>query len=247
MAKMTLLEMTQDILNDLDSDDVNDITDTVESEQVAQVLKSTYYAIVDEFQLPSKRILFKMDATTSATPTKMTIPDGIISIDQISYKISTTADPTVRYSSVEYIEPDDMLNLMYQRNADSSNVDVITDGIDYFVLNDAFPTYWTSFDDDSIIFDSYNSDEDSFLQQSKTTCYGESTGSWTHTNAAIPDLPENLFSLLLSEAKSRCFLNFKQLPNSKEEQYARRQRIAARKNKWKTNGGIKTNNYGRNV
>jgi hypothetical protein len=47
MAKMTLLEMTQDILSDMDSDEVNSINDSVESLQVAQIIKTTYFNIVN--------------------------------------------------------------------------------------------------------------------------------------------------------------------------------------------------------
>jgi hypothetical protein len=41
MAKMTLLEIVQDILSDMDSDEVNSINDSVESLQLAQMIKST--------------------------------------------------------------------------------------------------------------------------------------------------------------------------------------------------------------
>ena len=46
MAKMTLLEITQDIMSDMDSDNVNSINDSVEALQVAQVVKTTYYNII---------------------------------------------------------------------------------------------------------------------------------------------------------------------------------------------------------
>ncbi len=36
MAKMTLLEIVQDIMSDMDSDEVSSINDSVESLQVAQ-------------------------------------------------------------------------------------------------------------------------------------------------------------------------------------------------------------------
>ena len=45
MAKMTLLEMTQNILSAMDSDAVNSIGDTVESLQVADVIVETYYEL----------------------------------------------------------------------------------------------------------------------------------------------------------------------------------------------------------
>lgn len=46
MAKMNLLELVQDILNDLNADNVNSIDDTIESQQVAQIVKSTYFALM---------------------------------------------------------------------------------------------------------------------------------------------------------------------------------------------------------
>ena len=42
MPKMSLLEMTQDILSDMDSDEVNSINDSVESLQVLGIIKNTY-------------------------------------------------------------------------------------------------------------------------------------------------------------------------------------------------------------
>ena len=40
--KMTLIELVQDVLNDLDSDEVNHIDDTIEAQQVAQIIKTSY-------------------------------------------------------------------------------------------------------------------------------------------------------------------------------------------------------------
>jgi len=40
--KLTLLEIVQDIMNDMDGDEVNAISDTIESQQVAQIVKTTY-------------------------------------------------------------------------------------------------------------------------------------------------------------------------------------------------------------
>ena len=53
--KMNLLEITQDILNDMDGDEVNSIDDTFESAQIAQIIKSTYYAIISNRNWPHTR------------------------------------------------------------------------------------------------------------------------------------------------------------------------------------------------
>ena len=43
MPKLTLLNMTQNILSEMDSDEVNGIADTVESTQVAHIIETMYY------------------------------------------------------------------------------------------------------------------------------------------------------------------------------------------------------------
>ncbi len=43
MAKMTLLEVVQEILSDMNSDNVNSINDTIEAQQVVQIAKRTYF------------------------------------------------------------------------------------------------------------------------------------------------------------------------------------------------------------
>ena len=65
MAKMNLLAMTQDILSDMDSDEVNSITESVEALQVAQIIKTTYYNIIDGKDYAFLYELFQMDASGS--------------------------------------------------------------------------------------------------------------------------------------------------------------------------------------
>ena len=43
--KQTLLQMTQSILSDMDSEAVNSISDTVEAQQIASVIEDTFYNI----------------------------------------------------------------------------------------------------------------------------------------------------------------------------------------------------------
>lgn len=248
MPKMTLLDMTQDILSDLTSDNVNSISDTVESEQVAQIIKTTYFAMIDEYHLPAKRSLFKLDATGTSTPTQMTIPANVESVDWIRYNKETVDATDAAYADVIYLTPEEFTAYCDQRSESADNITLYTiGGVDMLIRTDAAPTYYTSFDDQTIVMDSFDSDVDTNLQQSKTKCYGLINATWTHTDSAYPDLPLNMFSLLLSEAKSKAFYLLKQTANQKEEQGARRQRIALRKAKTKTKegGGIPTPNYGR--
>ena len=79
---MTLLEIVQDILNDMDSDPVNSINDTVEALQIAQTVKTTYNNIIDGRDWPWQYELFQFDALSStAKPNYLKIPDTIISLE----------------------------------------------------------------------------------------------------------------------------------------------------------------------
>lgn len=245
MPKMTLLDMTQNILSALDSDNVNSITDTEEAEQVAEVIKETYFAMIDELHLPASGTTFQLEATSASTPMKMKIPDIIEKLEWVRYNHETVDDTDADYKRIHYLSPDDFMEHISNRAESADNITLYSDGVDFLIRTDAHPQFYTSFDDVYLYFDSYNSAEEANLQASKSMCYGLTNSSWTHTDLAIPNLPVNLFSLLLAESKSQCFLNLKQMPNQKEEQKARRQRIAIRKSKWKTDGGIKTPNYGR--
>lgn len=246
MPRWTLLEMTNNILSAMDSDEVNNVTDTVESEQVAEVVKETYFAMLDEMNLPNAEELFQLEATSSSTPTKMKIPDTVHEVFWIKYNVDNTSGGTqAAYRDITYLSPKDFLDHIMLRNQTSSNVTKITDTVDLLVITDAMPTYWTSFDNEYVVFDSYHSTYDSNLQASKTQCHGLKEPTWTVSNDFVPDLPTNMFTLLIAESKSTSFFNFKQVSNGKSEQIARRQRVSSRKNKWRQNGGIQTINYGR--
>lgn len=86
MTKLTLLQMTQDILSNLSSDEVNSISDTVESMQVATIIKQKYYDIVARGDLPEHNQLFQLNPSlTNLEPVLMFVPDGVGRIEYIKY------------------------------------------------------------------------------------------------------------------------------------------------------------------
>lgn len=91
--KMTLLEMTQNILSALNSDQVNSISDTVESQQVAEAIKTTYMNMLGRYELPEHNQLFQLQTTDNlSTPCIMTFPDGVSRVEWIKYFDSNPAD-----------------------------------------------------------------------------------------------------------------------------------------------------------
>lgn len=247
--KMTLLEIVQDILNDLDSDEVNSIDDTFEAQQVAQIVKSTYFAMMSNRNWPHMKKGISLEASgDDAYPTHMKLSDNVKELLFINYNKAKDGETKRRYEKVSWCEPDDFLRMSNQRDSDESNIDIITDysGIELLIRNDLAPRYFTSFDDSWLVFDSYDSAVDDTLQESKIQAQGYVIPGWEPVDDFIPQLPDEAFTLLLEEAKSRASLKLKQVQDIKAEQEATRQnRWLARKD-WRVHGGIQYPNYGRN-
>jgi hypothetical protein len=222
MPKLTLLDMTQNILSAMDSDPVNSIDDTVEAIQVADLVKEAYFELMSQREWPFLRQLSALDGLGDTNnPTKMSMPSLVNKLYWVKYNKKT----------IEWMEPETFKNMIDQRVAQAS---VINSG--GYVIN-ADPTYWTSYDDSTIVFDGYEIAVDATLQTSKCVIYCLISPSWTHVDTFIPNLPEKFFPTLLSEAKSSAFVNLKQQANPREERRAQRGRVTMLNAVWKNNQG----------
>ncbi len=246
--KRNLLDMVQEILSDMDSDEVNSIDDTIESEQVATILKSTFFAMMANRDWPHTRQTIQISAIGDSTkPTHMKLQDGIKSICFINYNKVQFGDTRKKYEKIKYLEPDQFIFKTNLENSDSEEVSIVTDfgGIELLVRNDRAPTYYTSFDDEHIVFDSYDSQVDSTLREAKVQAQAYVTPSWSSVDNFIPDLPEMAFPALVEEAKSRAALKLKQVVDQKAEQEAARQNRWLSRNARRVHAGIKYPSYGR--
>lgn len=245
---MTLLDIVQDILSDMDSDEVNSISDTQESLQVAQIVKSSYYNIIDGKDFPFLYELFQLDTSgTVAKPTHMNLPDSVADLKWIKYNNKKATDTNDKYTKVTYKRPEDFLDITDARISDDSKVLIVTDasGIKVNVFNERGPTCFTSFDDEVLVFDAWDSAKETNLQNSQTQAYGKLSVTWSVTDTFVPDLPVQMFSYLLNEAKSACFLTLKQMQNAKVEQQSLSQKRRMSQDAWKIENGITYGNYGR--
>jgi hypothetical protein len=249
MAKMTLIEIVQDILSDMNDDEVNSISDTIESLQVAQIVKSVYFEMMANKNWPHLRTLDTLEASGDNTkPTHMKLPELVKELEWIEYNCRKSTTPTrSEYKQIKMVSPDDFLRRTGQYITTNTDVDEITDysGVKFSIKNDEHPTFCTSFDDDYIVFNSYDSSLDTTLQEAHTRCSVYVEPSWSMVDNHTPDLPSEAFPALLAEAKSTAFNRIKQAPDGKAEQQAVRQRSWLSRKSWRANGGIKLPTYGR--
>jgi hypothetical protein len=250
MAKLTVLEMVQDILSDMDSDEVNSIDDTTEAMQVARIIRTTYNEIIDGVdEWPHLNTLVALDASGDVTkPTHMKLPESLQGLGWIKYNKKKSGDTREKYADVGFMDSKEFVDYTNQRVSSDTDVTAVTDfsGVVFYIKNDVAPTYWTTFDDEWIVFDAYDSAVDSTLQSSKVQAEGPRDTTLTLTDTAIPDLPAKAFSYLLSESKSVAFNTLKQSANPKEEQRSRRQRYRlAAGGKSRTGDKVEFKGYGR--
>jgi hypothetical protein len=189
--------------------------------------------------LPTAEELFTLTALADVTmPTHMQIPNNVYELGWIKYDQKTDAlDTRIRYGEIWYLEPEDFFMRVSTRNSDDSNQQVVEDptNIKLIIQTDQNPTYWTSFDGEFVVFDSFDNTISTTIEVSKVVVHGRVGKTWTHTDTAQPDIPEHLEPTLLAISEERSFAWVKQAENSVTTDNARRFRIHGKSDKDRIN------------
>lgn len=235
--KQTLLELTQAVMSSMDSDEVNSINDTVESQQVATLIKNVYFDIIYRADLPEHYSIINLEASGDNTkPTLMTVPQDVAKVLNVHYDTrNTDADP-VNMSLLTFLPIEDFLTYVYQFDVDADNVDSFTltnnaNTFTFYYYNDTAPQFYTTFDDSTVIFDAYNASIETTLQKNKTSCIARLIIPFTMSDTFIPGLDAEQFPLLLNEAKSLAWVEIKQSQHPIAERNSRRAWVHLQKHK----------------
>lgn len=229
MSSYTLLDYTQQILSSLDSETVNSYSDTVESIQVANIIKTVYNDIQARVDLPEHYTLFELTASTDTDqPVLMTRPDDVLNIEWVQYNKVVDGDTDPLFQSVTYLPLMEFLRRADSLKVSEDEVESFDytqtngDTLTFLYRNDVAPTYFTTFDDHVLIFDSYDSEVDTTLQKTKTRCYGKKDQEFILSDSYVPFLDRDLSTLLLNEAKVLAFTELKQVGHDVARQWAMR-------------------------
>jgi hypothetical protein len=230
----------------MDSEAVNSISDSVEAQQVASVIEDTYYNIISNRDIPElKRIITLTSLSDSTRPTHFKYPDNVKQLEQVRYNTALTTGIT--YTTIPYIDPLDFVSRQ-STNVDATAIIQVPDVDSSAVLlirNDVMPSYYTSFDDEHIVFNSYVASVENTLQASKTMAYGTVYPTFSITDSFEPHLDDNMMPYLLAESKSVCFSLFKSGSDPKVEQAARRLKSYVQNDMYRTKQANKRPHYGR--
>jgi len=243
--RKTLLEIVQDILTTMGSEPVNSISDTIEAEDVASLCERVYYETLIFHEVPDTKGLLKITAASdSEYPTHLIYPPSVNSIEHVWYDKSTNS--TFEYGEVCYVEPLEFLRRTDTVQENYVNVKDKLGTTNLRIRTDKMPDFYTSFDNDWIVMDSYLSTVDDTIQEHKTRSYGAKYPDFNKfSDTAYPDMSEALFPYYIAECTSRAMDQFKGGTTQKIEQAARRQSAQVRNAKVKTNQPNVRNFYGR--
>ena len=248
--KYTLLDLTQSVLSSMDSDEINSINDTVESQQVVEIIKTVYDDIISRGDLTTNKTLFNLAPSADLTkPTLMYKPQNIDKIHWLKYDCRLNGETAPAWAEMSYLPTETFIEFTHSYNPDETDVDTFNILVDGFVLtftykNNTAPKYYTTFNDNTVLFDAYDSAIDSTLQSIKSLGYGTKATEFVKTDEFVPNLQPQQFALLLNEAKSLAWVELKQTQHAKAEQSARRNWIHLQKTRKNVPSDSKFSNAG---
>lgn len=227
----TLLEIVQDILSEMISDDVTSINDTDESLTVAKFVRTVYKEMAATMDLPEDSLLFNLTETSVDTPTVMLKPTDMRTVDWVRYEKSTEINSDLMYVPLTYVPVKQFLDIIYGLTESDDNTLAFdyTTGTQTFSLlyrNDKHPEVYTTFDDETLLFDSFYSPMDTFLRSSKTVCSGRQIQTFDLDDTFVPPLQEGHFPLLIAEVRKRAFDFLKDRIPDTANRAARQQRVS---------------------
>lgn len=339
MTTFTVLQMTQNILSRLQSDEVNSISDSPESLAVANIIQQKYYDIASRGDLPEHTQLFQLNPSGDPTkPVQMFVPAHSVKIHWLKYFDTSIGDsqqvdqfgsyqhdlnldivPTTSWNSTsttsnsiglgtktftlasntlpiatgsgvmavsgtnnmfgtvisyigfvltmnvvstggsgtfnswvlfnsnnnavagyKYIRILDVERFLDMVNRlDPTETDVqsytFTDSgnfnFNFYYRTNRQPKYCCIISNNFILFDSFDSTQENTLQASKTLAYGQIVPPFSLSDNFTPDIDDQDFSLLISEATSQAFFELRQQPNPAAERELKRQWSAVQRNK----------------
>jgi hypothetical protein len=163
-------------------------------------------------------------------PTHFYLPEGAIELDWLKYNTKVLVGDKDALRDVAYKSPKEFMQTLDARDSSATYVTVVEDdsAIDFNIYNDRVPSYYTSFDNETVILDAFIATLEDTLQASKTQAY-----------------PTQSFSYLLNEAKATCFLRIKEMADGKAEQHSVTQRRRQSQDSWRVADTVQYVSYGR--
>ena len=193
--KLTLLELVQDMLVATDSENVSSVGETEDAGMCVNIANREFEKLISKFRWRHTRAFSKLEVTSIKN--EMTLATNAVAID-----------PTVVYYADErvyWMEPERFLAYTITRLTSESN---ITESNNVKVYTNRNPQYYTSFDDFTLVFDSYPNDSGLLKASTDVIVYTQPT-SRLSADGDYFDLPAIAFSALAQRCIAKAVLEIK--------------------------------------
>lgn len=208
--KYTLLSLVQEYQDRTSGFAVDSIFDSDETQQVATIAEAVFY----DLETKNREAEFTNDLILATSSGDVTKPNYL----QLPSKLYRVHDSKLhylvdgKYKQLMYLKPDDFLSLVSDTEAD--NVEIITDfsGVQLPIVNNKAPSFYTTFDGQYLVTDSYDSDEETTLQSFKTRLFGSVSSVFLLEDDFEIPLPENLHPLYRDMVLAECYEALREEP-----------------------------------
>lgn len=219
----TLLYTVQRVLEKLNLDPVNSIADSEDALLISREAETTFYDMMTRAEWKQNLELLKLESVSDLSqPTVLLLPANVQGIDSVRYDCSElNKNKDIR--RIKFLEPEEFLTRSYCLNTDKDNVvEMLVNGNLVLVEDDKSPRYYTSFDNEQLVFDSYNKELSDTILASKSICYGEIVEPWLEEDTYVIPLHNDLYSLYLATLSAACSMYMNSEVSQEDERRAAR-------------------------
>lgn len=214
---LTLLKMVQRCLSATDSQSVTDVSASPEAEQVVLIINRVYEEIINHRDWPFlRKVGTSLVTNTPGVAWELEMPSDMMNLELVRYN----------KKDLIHISPIDFNNKVDSRDTTTSFTN--SSGIH----TDRDPSYWTTIDEGSILFDGYDSTNATLLPSLCYVQYIREVTSELTANTDVPELPKVYHNVLLDGALALCFSELTQ-DSQKAQAYDRKYKVGTtRMNRW---------------
>lgn len=243
----TLGYTVQRVLEKLDLDVVNSINDSQDAILIAREAEDTFYDLVNRSEWPKNKTLIKMNSVSDVNnPTCLQISEDTLYIEDFRYNVATSTDTDANFRKLEQLSNEDFMTLTLSRSdSDSDTTTATYNGVEFYVYNNQAPRYFTLFDNEYVIMDSWYETEESTVAGSKSICTGTVAPTFEVDDDYVIPMDKKMYPLFLSELTAAASMALTGVPAMEEER--RRFRAISRLRRKDSKIGMRDhrNNFGR--
>lgn len=219
----TLLYTVQRVLEKLNLDPVNSIADSEDALLISREAETTFYDMMTRAEWKQNLELLKLDSVSDLfQPTVLYLPAHVHKVSSVRYDC-TELNKNKDIRTIKFLEPEEFLDRSYCLNSDKDNVvQMLVNGVMVMIEDDKHPRYYTSFDNEFLVFDSYNKEISDTILAANTICYGEIVEPWLEEDTFVIPLQDNIYPLYLASLSAACSMYMNSEVSQEDERRAAR-------------------------